>query len=615
MSMFVPAVLWLIGAASPVTAAPDDENRAIRDLVCRGKPGIDLRISSKPSPADSRMVRMVLRFAPATQPAGANFEGLAPGTCTWNPNKFPNVPPEAGVVYFDVAPEAQPWSETRTRQMDTTVNAAIFFQDTISLPRYLSSANNYWRFYVDDATNFSNSFGAIKHTAQQPTYVTLTGPFGNTTPTVAELRCRGGGSTLFFGRGGSAGNNQLNMSLTYRLAGAEAGPSARGLTAGTCAWVKRANMAREPGRIDFVTAANAQLVQARTGGTIDRSPRAAERFPDANTIPEYMKDPAHYWNFHIAVAQPTTARSHAYWKPVAGVGERTAGTPTERSRPQTTGNRERTAGTGTTMAIADPGLIFREVVRKPTEYWLRFSARANSSPTVEYSTEAPVRSGGRLTFRSPARMIVRQGEVTNFSADYSTAPVRNLPRNTKYYFVINVPAGSQSQRPREYSGEFTTFSQRVEVRFTRIHVLNDSDKTSDGSLSFIFNLTPAPHVSVECGRGDDCSKNLFRQKWGTGSSNPIEITLSMASSPDRVRVWVNGEDEDGGFGDTPRIRDNLYGSGGGSRRMSDYNTASGEFNVGQFPDRPVIRFPFKLRSVDGSVFMFEVHGEIEVTRR
>ena len=53
----------------------------------------------------------------------------------------------------------------------------------------------------------------------------------------------------------------------------------------------------------------------------------------------------------------------------------------------------------------------------------------------------------------------------------------------------------------------------------------------------------------------------------------------------------------------------------GVRQVSDWNTANGEVNVGVYPDRTRIGIPFRRRSIDGAVLMFEVHGEIELTRQ
>lgn len=163
--------------ALAVVATLPEEPLRLRELTCRGKPGIDLKITQRPSPDDSRFVRMTLRYVRPPGSAGANFEKLGPGECTWNPTGLTGVPPEPGTVQFDVLKEAQQWSATTTRQLDTTYLAAAFFADTITVPRYLSRSDLLWRFFVDDETGFSTSFGAYKNPTTQPSYVMITGPF------------------------------------------------------------------------------------------------------------------------------------------------------------------------------------------------------------------------------------------------------------------------------------------------------------------------------------------------------------------------------------------------------------------------------------------------------
>ena len=107
----------------------------IRALVCRGKPGIVIKIERDPSPDNPRNVRVVLQYEKPTQKVDEGFNNLAPGTCSWNPANFPDVPVEPGVIYFDLPKEAQPWSETGKRLIDTTLNAAVHFPDMITLPR------------------------------------------------------------------------------------------------------------------------------------------------------------------------------------------------------------------------------------------------------------------------------------------------------------------------------------------------------------------------------------------------------------------------------------------------------------------------------------------------
>jgi hypothetical protein len=139
-----------------------------RELVCRGKEGIDLRVEQDPSPRQPKQVAMVFRYERATLTRSVGQEGMGlvdygvtnaklPGTCSWNPTGSSEVPPEPGVVYFDLERDAQAWAPKGTR--DTTINAAVYYPDVASLPRYLSNSEKYWVFYVDDVTGISISYG------------------------------------------------------------------------------------------------------------------------------------------------------------------------------------------------------------------------------------------------------------------------------------------------------------------------------------------------------------------------------------------------------------------------------------------------------------------------
>ena len=74
--------------AFALVASLPAEPMRLRELVCRGKPGIDLKVTHRPSPSDPRLVRMTLRYDRPAAPPGANYEKLAPGACSWNPNGF-----------------------------------------------------------------------------------------------------------------------------------------------------------------------------------------------------------------------------------------------------------------------------------------------------------------------------------------------------------------------------------------------------------------------------------------------------------------------------------------------------------------------------------------------
>jgi hypothetical protein len=140
-----------------------------RELWCRGKQGIDLRVERDPSARDPRQVAMVLRYERPKQTRSVGQEGMGtvdygmtnanlPGTCSWNPLGSSDVPPEPGVVYFDLPRDAQAWAAPGAR--DTTIDAAVNYPDVASVTRYLNDPDRFWIFYVDDATALSISYRA-----------------------------------------------------------------------------------------------------------------------------------------------------------------------------------------------------------------------------------------------------------------------------------------------------------------------------------------------------------------------------------------------------------------------------------------------------------------------
>ena len=149
-------------------AAPPGTGR-VRELMCLGKPGIDLRVDREPSPRDPRLVAMVLHYERPKRVTSLSYEGMGtvdngvslqylPGTCGWGGGVYPDIPLEPLVVYFDLPRDGQPWAPAGQR--DTTIDAAASYPDVASLTRYLNDPERRWVFYVDDATNISISFGA-----------------------------------------------------------------------------------------------------------------------------------------------------------------------------------------------------------------------------------------------------------------------------------------------------------------------------------------------------------------------------------------------------------------------------------------------------------------------
>jgi hypothetical protein len=140
-----------------------------RELRCRGKEGIDLRVEQDPSPRQPKLVAMVLHYERPKVTTSLSYEGMGtvdngmsvqnlPGTCTWNPTLSKEVPPEPMVVYFDLPRDAQAWAAPGSR--DTTIEAAVSYPDVASMTRYLNDPGRFWIFYVDDVTSLSISYRA-----------------------------------------------------------------------------------------------------------------------------------------------------------------------------------------------------------------------------------------------------------------------------------------------------------------------------------------------------------------------------------------------------------------------------------------------------------------------
>lgn len=117
-----------------------------------------------------------------------------------------------------------------------------------------------------------------------------------------QMLCRGGGGLSFRQAGSersSTGEDIVTLQLTFKKGGQAAGPQGGGLGPGQCSWVDRPVNQQEPFKLRFETRANAQLRQSLSGGSVDRSSTAAERYPDATSIPAYLRGPGHYYSFRV----------------------------------------------------------------------------------------------------------------------------------------------------------------------------------------------------------------------------------------------------------------------------------------------------------------------------
>ena len=116
-----------------------------------------------------------------------------------------------------------------------------------------------------------------------------------------ELRCRGGGLKFNATPGRTASSGEQMMNMTVDFAAGTQGASARTpiLTPGQCSWVDRGFRPGEPTQIRLEIVSFAQQQQTLHGSPVDRTPTAAERYPDAQNVPQYLSSSDHYWSFWV----------------------------------------------------------------------------------------------------------------------------------------------------------------------------------------------------------------------------------------------------------------------------------------------------------------------------
>jgi hypothetical protein len=130
---------------------------------------------------------------------------------------------------------------------------------------------------------------------------------GNTTPPpddpeYRELRCRGRyGMSIRVGDWypSSAGEPMKQMIVIFNLIDKPTNNWGLHLRPGDCAYVDTPGKVLGVSELHQVIVAFGQLKQKLNGSYVDTSPTAAERFPDAQNVPQYLQDSNHYWSFFV----------------------------------------------------------------------------------------------------------------------------------------------------------------------------------------------------------------------------------------------------------------------------------------------------------------------------
>ena len=110
------------------------------------------------------------------------------------------------------------------------------------------------------------------------------------------------------------------MNVTIDFAAGTQGAAVRkpNLNPGQCSWIDRGFRQGEPTQIRLEMVSFAQQQQARHGSPVDRSPTAAERYPDAQNVPQYLENSDHYWTFWVYNTNNgyMQATGNKYFKPL-----------------------------------------------------------------------------------------------------------------------------------------------------------------------------------------------------------------------------------------------------------------------------------------------------------
>ena len=106
-----------------------------------------------------------------------------------------------------------------------------------------------------------------------------------------------------------------------------------------------------------------------------------------------------------------------------------------------------------------------------------------------------------------------------------------LQPGTLYHYRLTAIDG-MGRRWREY-GTFTTLQRKFTVRFSKIHVIKDSDSTGAGELTFHLRAHDTVLYRVYDNESVDTGDNLFPDR-----------TIHVVGAPQAIWVMTQGEDDD-----------------------------------------------------------------------
>jgi hypothetical protein len=162
-----------------------------------------------------------------------------------------------------------------------------------------------------------------------------------------ELRCRGGGLRFNStpGRTLPTGEQMMNLTVNFSAGtqGANSGQDLN-LKPGQCSWVDRGFRQGEPTQIRLEMVYFGQQKQMLKGSPVDRSATAAQSYPDAQNVPQYLSSSNRYWSFRVYNTNNgyLQATGNRYFKPAVRINpdDNIKTFPGARDRPSNVNKRE-----------------------------------------------------------------------------------------------------------------------------------------------------------------------------------------------------------------------------------------------------------------------------------
>ena len=145
------AVVMVTGARAQVRTKASHTTGAnaqqYQELRCRGGAGLRFAVGDGRTTSSAEQTRvMIVDFQPAAHPADPSGRNLQPGQCAF-PERVVRTNEPYQIVQ-EIVDFAQLKKQLHGDPVDTSPTAAEKYPDAQNVPKYLSDAKHYWRFFV-----------------------------------------------------------------------------------------------------------------------------------------------------------------------------------------------------------------------------------------------------------------------------------------------------------------------------------------------------------------------------------------------------------------------------------------------------------------------------------